>query len=278
MHKSIPQELVPVKIASRNKSFQQCEHSTGIVPRNRGMPAAGRVLSRESIPQEEYQIEWALRRKGFSKQGRLPHHERVASRGSIHRKSPQQCEHPAGRINSRVSIPQKESPVERKSRRKSSHSREHPVGRVPSSVRTPGNNHRTEVPAEDQHSQIPKLFHALHEDDWDRRMEFCGKMNEMIQINENLPNRIMWTDEAIFKLNDHPITQTLLEHFSMKSSLTNGWGAMDPFIGLRGHLILLRQIFLWGYLKDKVYNRKPKSLEQMKFAIKEVSNLLDADL
>ncbi|UYV71971.1 hypothetical protein LAZ67_9001397 [Cordylochernes scorpioides] len=32
----------------------------------------------------------------------------------------------------------------------------------------------------------------------------------------------------------------------MKSSLTNGWGAMGPFIGLRGHLILLRQIFLWA--------------------------------
>ncbi|UYV81427.1 hypothetical protein LAZ67_20001160 [Cordylochernes scorpioides] len=48
---------------------------------------------------------------------------------------------------------------------------------------------------------IPKLIHALHEDDWDRRMEFCEKMLEMIQNDENLPNRIMWIDEAILKLN-----------------------------------------------------------------------------
>ncbi|UYV80957.1 hypothetical protein LAZ67_19002275 [Cordylochernes scorpioides] len=47
----------------------------------------------------------------------------------------------------------------------------------------------------------------------------------------------------------HPsITQTLFEHFLMKGSLTNGFGAVDPLIGLRGHLILLRRLHIAAVL------------------------------
>lgn len=53
------------------------------------------------------------------------------------------------------------------------------------------------------HPFRPVLLQALHEDDNDRRLEFCEQFLEM-QVNQpNLFERVLWSDEATFKLNGH---------------------------------------------------------------------------
>lgn len=45
---------------------------------------------------------------------------------------------------------------------------------------------------------IPRLVQSLTEDDFDRRMEFCEEFLALIQKQTNLPNLIIWSDEAKF--------------------------------------------------------------------------------
>ncbi|CAF2547727.1 unnamed protein product [Rotaria sp. Silwood2] len=52
-------------------------------------------------------------------------------------------------------------------------------------------------------SYRPQLLHALNEDDPDRRCEFADIFLNLLADDSSLLNRIVWTDEAIFKLNDH---------------------------------------------------------------------------
>ena len=47
---------------------------------------------------------------------------------------------------------------------------------------------------------IPRLVQHLHEDDFDRRKEFCETMIENFQNDIGLVDRIIWSDEATFKL------------------------------------------------------------------------------
>lgn len=49
----------------------------------------------------------------------------------------------------------------------------------------------------------PHLLHALNEDDPDRRCEFADIFLNLVAGDSSLPDRIVWTDEAIFKLNGH---------------------------------------------------------------------------
>ncbi len=49
----------------------------------------------------------------------------------------------------------------------------------------------------------PQLLHALTEDDPDRRCEFADIFLNLLAGDSSLLNRIIWTDEAIFKLNGH---------------------------------------------------------------------------
>ena len=49
----------------------------------------------------------------------------------------------------------------------------------------------------------PQLLHALSEDDPDRRCEFVDIFLNLLADDSSLLNRIVWTDEAIFKLNGH---------------------------------------------------------------------------
>jgi transposase len=49
----------------------------------------------------------------------------------------------------------------------------------------------------------PQLLHALKEDDPDRRCEFADTLLNLIAADSSLPSRIVWIDEAIFKLNGH---------------------------------------------------------------------------
>lgn len=48
----------------------------------------------------------------------------------------------------------------------------------------------------------PRLLQALNEDDPDRRMEFCEWLLDSTNQDPTLLDRILWTDEAIFQLND----------------------------------------------------------------------------
>lgn len=49
----------------------------------------------------------------------------------------------------------------------------------------------------------PQLLHALNEDDPDRRCEFVDTFLNLIAADSSFLSRIVWTDEAIFKLNGH---------------------------------------------------------------------------
>ena len=49
----------------------------------------------------------------------------------------------------------------------------------------------------------PQLLHALNEDDPDRRCEFADTFLNLIAADSSFLNRIVWMDEAIFKLNGH---------------------------------------------------------------------------
>lgn len=47
----------------------------------------------------------------------------------------------------------------------------------------------------------PRLLRALHEDDYDRRVQFCEIMSLWIAAEPLFCWKILWTDEATFKLN-----------------------------------------------------------------------------
>lgn len=47
----------------------------------------------------------------------------------------------------------------------------------------------------------PRLLHALNEDDFDRRSQFCEEFLVRLAADPTLPDRILWTDEASFKMN-----------------------------------------------------------------------------
>ena len=51
------------------------------------------------------------------------------------------------------------------------------------------------------HPYRPSLVQALDEDDYDRRLQFCEVFLNQLREDENLVNKIIWTDESSFKLN-----------------------------------------------------------------------------
>lgn len=50
---------------------------------------------------------------------------------------------------------------------------------------------------------IPRLFHALHDGDADRRLEFSEMFLDLMRDDTTLLDKIWWSDEACFKLNGH---------------------------------------------------------------------------
>lgn len=48
---------------------------------------------------------------------------------------------------------------------------------------------------------IPRLLHALNEDDPDRRIQYCKWFRDMVQADEAFVEKVVWSDEAQFKLN-----------------------------------------------------------------------------
>ena len=53
------------------------------------------------------------------------------------------------------------------------------------------------------HPYRPRLVQQVNDDDPDRRIEFCEKLLAMIEEDNSILDNIIWTDEAIFKLNGH---------------------------------------------------------------------------
>jgi len=47
----------------------------------------------------------------------------------------------------------------------------------------------------------PRLIHALHVDDYDRRLEFCEWFLNCFDEDPQFYRHILWSDEATFKLN-----------------------------------------------------------------------------
>lgn len=47
----------------------------------------------------------------------------------------------------------------------------------------------------------PRLLHALNEDDFDRRVQFCENFITQFNDDPTFVDKIIWTDEATFKLN-----------------------------------------------------------------------------
>jgi len=48
---------------------------------------------------------------------------------------------------------------------------------------------------------IPRLLHALNEDDPDRRVQYCEWFQNMKRENEEFVGKMVWSDQAQFKLN-----------------------------------------------------------------------------
>jgi hypothetical protein len=52
------------------------------------------------------------------------------------------------------------------------------------------------------HPYRPRMVHGLLEDDSDRRVEYAERMLALFDQNETIVDRIIWTDEAKFHLDD----------------------------------------------------------------------------
>ena len=48
---------------------------------------------------------------------------------------------------------------------------------------------------------IPRLLHAINEDDPDRGLQFCEWFQQMVNEDEEFVTKNVWSDEAKFKLN-----------------------------------------------------------------------------
>jgi hypothetical protein len=53
------------------------------------------------------------------------------------------------------------------------------------------------------HPFRPRLVHGLLEDDPFQRMTFCEQFLNMVEDDQTVVDRIIWSDEAMFKLNGH---------------------------------------------------------------------------
>ncbi|CAM1314089.1 Uncharacterised protein r2_g2467 [Pycnogonum litorale] len=50
---------------------------------------------------------------------------------------------------------------------------------------------------------VPRLIHWIIGDDTDRRLQFCEIFVDQCEATPTLPDTIVWTDEAQFKLSGH---------------------------------------------------------------------------
>lgn len=71
----------------------------------------------------------------------------------------------------------------------------------------------------------PRLIHALHEDDYDRRLEFCEWFIGCQEDDNQFYRSILWSDEATFKLNG-----TINRHNSVY------WATENPHVTIHQEL------------------------------------------
>ena len=211
------------------------------------------------------------------------------------------------------------------------------------------------------HVYRPVLLHVLHEDDHDRRLEFCELFQKMHVDHPNFIANIIWSEEAVFKLNgtinrhncvfydvSNPHVRCLRTRGQLTWSLCLGWclvrrhnrtilfprncnrwvlschafhflwpavqhlaedglyfqqdGAQPHYslivrewldnhfpnmwIGRRGPIdwparfsdLTVPDFFLWGLLKNKVYGRNPRTMDDLKNAITEEIRSISLDL
>ena len=76
-------------------------------------------------------------------------------------------------------------------------------------------------------------MHAVTKDDYDRRIQFCKWYRAKCAEDNQFPNKIVWSNEATFKLNDlincHNFTY---------------WAADNPHVAVE-HLVNLPGITVW---------------------------------
>ena len=76
-------------------------------------------------------------------------------------------------------------------------------------------------------SFIPRFVHALNEDDYDRRTQFCEWYQAKCAEDNQFSNKIVWSDEASFKLNG-----------SINRHNCTYWAVDNPHVTVEHHLNL----------------------------------------
>ncbi|CAM1299642.1 Uncharacterised protein r2_g956 [Pycnogonum litorale] len=88
-------------------------------------------------------------------------------------------------------------------------------------------------------SYIPRLVQALNDDDPDRRVQFCEWYLQQCEENEDFSTKIVWSDEATFKLNG-----------SINRHNCTYWGPENPHVTVERH-VNLPGIAVWCGLSSK---------------------------
>ncbi|KAJ4437975.1 hypothetical protein ANN_13914 [Periplaneta americana] len=76
-------------------------------------------------------------------------------------------------------------------------------------------------------SFIPRFVPALNEDDYDRRIEFCEWYQAKYAEDNQFPYKIVWSDEATFKLNG-----------SINRHNCTYWASNNPLVTVEHHVNL----------------------------------------
>ena len=88
-------------------------------------------------------------------------------------------------------------------------------------------------------SYIPKLVHALNDDDPDRRVQYCEWYLERCNEDAHFSTKIVWSDEATFKLNG-----------SINRHNCTYWGPENPHV-MVDHHVNLPGITVWCGLSSR---------------------------
>ena len=117
---------------------------------------------------------------------------------------------------------------------------------------------------------IPRLINGLLEDDPDRRSQFCKQFDRMCEDNPTFLDKIVWTDEATFKLLGHINRHNCVYwsetnfHFTITSQLSQPgitvWAGIS-FDGIVGPQFFDRTVTGERYL-DKLRNVIVPALKQ----------------
>ncbi|XP_045466786.1 uncharacterized protein LOC123675472 [Harmonia axyridis] len=104
------------------------------------------------------------------------------------------------------------------------------------------------------------LHHSLNDEDFDHRLNHCHWMLGMIREDRNLLTKILWTDESTFR--------------------SDGWrwierGSLSPWPAKSPDLTCL-DLYLWGRIKDFVYQTQPTTKVDMQNRIRNANQQLSA--